>query len=68
MNAENAERVDAAETTPLKIETRMREPATESFSFRTTPEEAEKIKKRAEEAKVTSSDIVRSALHSTGVI
>ena len=68
MDAEKAEREDAAETTPLKIETRMREPATESFTFRTTPAEAGKIKKLAEEAKVTSSDIVRSALHSTGVI
>lgn len=68
MDAEKAEREGAAETTQLKIETRMREPATESFTFRTTSAEAEKIKKLAEEAKVTSSDIVRSALHSTGVI
>ncbi len=52
----------------LEIVTRAREPITESFSFRTTPEEAAKIKKVAEEEKITASDVVRSALHSTGII
>ena len=52
----------------LEIVTRAREPITESFSFRTTPEEAEKIKKMAESKGITSSDVVRSALRSTGII
>ena len=52
----------------LKIVTRDREPMTESFSFRTTREEAERIKQKAEELKITTSDLVRSSLTTTKLI
>lgn len=52
----------------LTIETRAREPASESFSFRTTPSEAKEIKDVANKLKITPSDLIRSSLISTGVI
>lgn len=52
----------------LKIETRAREPVSETFTFRTTPSEAKVIKDTADKLKITSSDLVRSALHTTGII
>lgn len=59
---------ESAADVRLEIVTRAREPITESFSFRTTPEEAEKIRNFAGKEKITASDVVRSALHTTGII
>ena len=57
-----------AKTVNLTIETRAREPASESFTFRTTPSEAKDIKDVASKLKITPSDLIRSSLHSTGII
>lgn len=67
MSTEEKSEEKAAEV-QLEIVTRAREPISESFSFRTTTEEAAKIKKIAEEKSITASDLVRSALHTTGII
>ena len=52
----------------LKIVTREREPMTEGFSFRTTREEADRIKQKAEKLNITTSDLVRSSLITTRII
>ena len=52
----------------MQIEKRMREPLSKVLAYRTTESEAQKIKKFAAANGVSTPDVIRSALHTTGVI
>jgi len=62
--AEDAEDAKAE----MQIEKRMREPLSKVLAYRTTESEAQKIKAFAAANGVSTPDVIRSALHSTGVI
>lgn len=63
MEADNAEA-----KAEMKIEKRKREPLSKVLAYRTTDSEAQKIKEFAEAKGVSTPDVIRSALHTTGVI
>ena len=52
----------------MQIEKRSREPLSKVLAYRTTESEARRIKDYAAAKGVTTPDVIRSSLHSTGVI
>ena len=54
--------------TEMRIEKRSREPLSKVLAYRTTESEAQRIKAYAAAKGVTTPDVIRSSLHSTGVI
>ena len=52
----------------IKLEKRIREPLTEVLGYRVTKEEAQQIREYARKKGVNVPDVIRSALHTTGVI
>ena len=60
--------MEAEAKAEMQIEKRMREPLSKVLAYRTTESEAQKIKMFAAANGVSTPDVIRSALHTTGVI